>query len=162
MLNSFLVFTKKEFIYIIVIFLLGIITGATFLNLYSGRIIDQLILERNELTVKNREQSEQIKQLEEKFNRFRKTFINKINIELDTDVNKHTQQAIKTKISDLLAGLMGKEIEEIDPLLLKDVIHQRFIIIEDKTYQLELLYMVISDQLSFYIKVGPPKVEEKE
>lgn len=157
MSNSFFIFTRSELIFITVIFILGLITGATILNLYSGRIIDGLILNKNELKAQVEEQTSQINQLEENLNKFKHHTITKISVELDTDVNKHTQQMLKDKIKAILSGIIGKEVNKIDPLLLRDIIHERYLMVEGNTYQLYLIYLVIGEELTLYIKISKLK-----
>lgn len=159
MATPIFVFTRNELIYLLVLFLLGIIIGATLLNLFLSQQVDRLILEKKHLEVKVKEQEDQIKQLEE--NKYKYNYIRKLTINLDTDVNKHTQQVIKNKIRDLLSGLLGKEIKSIDPLLLWDVINDRYIPVEDKTFHLHLEIMVITEELQLYIKVKSTKKGEE-
>jgi len=159
--TSFFVYTKNEIIYLIVIFLFGVITGAGLLNLSLSQQIDRLMLEKNEFKVKIEEQLNTIKQLEE--NRDKYNYIRKISIELETDLNKHSQQAIKNKIRELLAGIVGKEIKNLDPLLLRDIVNNRYLLIEDKHYYLQLEYLVISEEMELFLKVSTAsKIQEAE
>lgn len=138
-----------------VVFILGIIIGGTLISAYSGKDLDRLILENNEFKTTIDEQKNQLEQLNQKYKNF--LLIQTITPHLDTDINKHTQQEIIKKIRDLLAGLVGKELNEIDPLLLRDIINGASIIVEDQTYQLHLLYIVVSDELELYLKVDKYK-----
>jgi hypothetical protein len=159
--TSFFVYTKNEIIYLMVIFLFGVITGAALLNLSLSQQIDHLMLEKNELKVKIEEQLNTIKQLEE--NRDKYNYIRKISIELETDLNKHSQQAIKNKTRELLAGIVGKEIKNLDPLLLRDIVNDRYLLIEDKHYHLQLEYLVISEEMELFLKVSTAKkIQEAE
>ncbi len=153
MTSHFLVFNRTEFIYIIVIFILGIIIGATALNIFVSRKIDSLIYEKKELQNSLEDNKKQIEELETNLARQKHNFIRELNINLETELNKHNQQAVKEKIRELLSGIIGKEINLLDPLLLRDIINERYIIIEDNTFQLHLLYMVVQEKLELYILV---------
>ncbi|MFW6035351.1 MAG: hypothetical protein ACOCRZ_03775 [Halothermotrichaceae bacterium] len=160
MTNSFFVFTKKELIYIICIFILGIILGSTLLNIFIGRKIDLLIYENNEYKDQIEKKEIQIENLNQTLNQYRKRFINSVKIELETDINKHNQQAIKDEINKLLSNTIGQEINKIDPLLLRDIVNNRIIPVEDKKYYLKLICLVIDDQLKLYFKVNTD-IDEK-
>ncbi|ACL69073.1 hypothetical protein [Halothermothrix orenii] len=147
-------FTKGELIFILAVFILGTIVGATLLNIYLSRRIDNLILTNRELKIKNEEQQEQIDQLKENLKISRRHYINNVQIKLRSELNKHTQQDIIQKIKKLLSGLPGKEIKDIDALLIRDLINDRYLVIEDEVYRLELIYLVISEELTLYIKVS--------
>ena len=149
--NPFFVLTRKELFFILAVFLLGILLGATIISAYTGRDLDKLILENKELKTEMAELEKQLEQLDLQFKN--RLIIQSINPYLDTDLNKHTQQEIIKKIRSLLNGLIGKEINEIDPLLLHNIINESSIIVEKRSYQLSLSYLVISDKLGLYLKV---------
>ena len=153
MSHPFLVFNRSELIYIIVIFILGIIIGATALNIYISQQIDKLIYEKKELENSLQENQKEINKLEKNLAKQKHNFIRTLKITLETELNKHNQQAVKKKLQELLSGIIGKEITLLDPLLLRDIINNRYILIEDNTFQLHLLYMVIQENLELYIKV---------
>lgn len=145
-------YTRNELIYLVVIFLLGIIIGATLLNIYSGKIIDRLILEKNDLQAEVEEQKQQIEQLEK--HKYQLT-IKKITPVLDTELNQHIQDEIIKKIRSLLSKYLGRQIQNTDFLLLWDVINERLLIIEDKTYQLKLHIIIATEDLRLYLEVTP-------
>ncbi len=145
-------YTRNELIYLVVIFLLGIIIGATLLNIYSGKIIDRLILEKNDLQAEVEEQRHQIEQLEKY--KYQLT-IKKITPVLDTNLNQHIQDEIIKKIRSLLSKYLGRELHNTDFLLLWDVINDRLLVIEDKTYQLNLHIIVATEELRLYLEVTP-------
>ena len=158
--NPFLVFTKKELFFILAVFLLGFLLGATFISAYSGRDFDKLILENKELKTDLAELEKQLEQLDLKFKD--RLIIKSINPYLDTNLNKHTQQEIVKKIRSLLNGLVGKEISEVDPLLLHNIINEAIIMVEKRSYRLSLSYLVISDKLDLYLKVKDEQKDSNE
>lgn len=154
MSNPFFVYTNRELLYLLVIFVLGIILGATFLNIFISQKIDKLILKKKELETKYQEQEKQIKQLEKNLKKQKQHFIQSLAVKLKTDLNKHTQQEIIKKIHKLLARIPGKEFKKVDPLLLRDIINNRYIMVENKSYHLKLIYLVIKEELELYIEVS--------
>lgn len=154
-------FTRKELLFVLAVFLLGFLLGATIISAYSGRDLDKLILENKELKTELAGLEKQLEQLDLKFKN--RLIIQSINPYLDTDLNKHTQQEIIKKIRSLLDGFVGKEINEVDPLLLHNIINEASIIVEKRSYQLSLSYLVVSDKLQLYLKVkGDQKNNNEE
>ena len=154
-------FTRKELFFVLAFFLLGFLLGATIISAYSGRDLDKLILENKELKTELAGLEKQLEQLDLKFKN--RLIIQSINPYLDTDLNKHTQQEIIKKIRSLLDGFVGKEINEVDPLLLHNIINEASIIVEKRSYQLSLSYLVVSDKLQLYLKVkGDQKNNNEE
>lgn len=130
------------------------------MTIITGKHIDNLVLSNKELETLIKDQEKQLNQLDEQFKN--RLVIQKIVPFLDTDLNKHTQQEIAKKIRNLLAGLVGKELEDVDPLLLRDIINEARIIVEDHIIQLELSYIVVSDELSLYLIIKEEKNSNQE
>ncbi len=158
--NSFFVFTKEELIFVLSVFILGIIVGATLLTILTGKYIDQLVLKNKELETLVKDQKQQLGQLDKQFKN--KLVVQKIVPFLDTDINKHRQQEIIKKIRNLLTGLVGKDISEIDSLLIRDILNEASIIVEDDIYQLHLSYLVISDELKLYLIINDHQEKNQE
>lgn len=140
MSNPFFILTRSELIFLTAIFLLGVISGGTLLNLIISQQVDRLILERNELQVKVREQQAQIENMEKKYG---KNIITKISIKLETDLNKHTQQDLTAQIHKHLSGIMGKEINKEDLILLIDIIDDRYLLNKGNTYHIRLNHLLV-------------------
>ncbi len=153
MAYTFYVFTKKYLRLIIAIFILGVFLGSLTLNLVVSRRIDNLILEKSELESKLNEKQNQIENLEENLQQYREEIITNLVIKLETDLNEHKQQQIKEKIYNLLENQMGKEVSEVDPLTIRDIIHDRIISIENKDFTLNLFYIVLKQELELYIRI---------
>ncbi|MFW6023034.1 MAG: hypothetical protein ACOCQW_05955 [Halanaerobiaceae bacterium] len=150
-ISSFFILTKKDLLFFTSIFILGIILGATIITIYTAKQIDTLILKNNDLTTQINEQKNQINQMDERFKN--KMVVRKITPVIDSNLNKHTQQSVVKKIRKLLSGLIGQELEMIDPLLLRNIINEASIIVEDHTFHLHLSYLVITDEIKLYLKI---------
>ena len=151
--HPFFVFTRKEFRYLIVIFLLGIIFGTTVYNLYISRKIDSLILKNNELTSQVKQQKEEINQLEDNLKQYSGRFVQNIKVNINSNLNEHRQQAVTNRIIELLQDIPGKRIRDIDPEIINDIIDHRLLQIENNTYQLKLNYLVLGEKLTLYVTV---------
>ena len=154
MSNPFYIFTKNEIYYLIAIFILGLILGATILNLFVSHQVDQLILENKSLKQNLDNKENQIKKLNKNLKKQKRHLISNIEIILETDLNKHTQQEINKELNKILDSLVGKELSEIDPLLIKDSINQRYIHIEDKAYEINLVYMILKEEFQIYLNAS--------
>ncbi len=155
MSNPFLIFTREQLIYLIAVFLLGIVIGSTLLNLYVSYRIDELILQNNKLKSTIKEKNTEIEQLEKNIKDYRQQFIQTINIDFKTDLNKHLQQKLKEKTKELLTNLRGRNINDLDLLLiLENTLNNRQLSIENKNITLHLFYVsYIDDQLNLIIIV---------
>lgn len=149
--TPFFIFNRVELCFFFIIFFLGFLIGAAVITIYSGKDIDKLILENNELKISLEEAEKKIEQLDQQYKD--KLIVQTIKPYLDTDLNKHKQQEIVKKIQSLLSGLIGKKISEIDPFLLHNIINEASLVVEGHTYQLQLSYLVISYELNLYLKV---------
>ena len=143
MANSFYIFTKSEIYYVIALFILGIILGATLLSLFISHQVDQIIL-------KNK--NKKIEYLNKKLKKQKSHLISDIQIKLETNLNKHTQQELKKNLNTILESLIGKDLKELDPLLIRDTINNRYIHIEDKAYKITLVYMILKEEIQIYLK----------
>ncbi len=158
----FFIYNKRELRFTLVIFILGIIIGALLLNIIVSKKLDILILDNNKLKNNCQEKDLEINELKSNLKEQKKHFIQKLSIEINSDLNQHTEQKIEKKIKDLLSGLIGENYKNLDPLLLRNIIHQRYLMVEDKTYRLELDYIVISEELKIFVKISKNKEENSE
>jgi len=158
----FFIYNKRELRFTLVIFILGIIIGALLLNIIVSKKLDILILDNNKLKNNCQEKDLEINELKSNLKEQKKHFIQKLSIEINSDLNQHTEQKIEKKIKDLLSGLIGENYKNLDPLLLRNIIHQRYLMVEDKTYHLELDYIVISEELKIFVKISKNKEENSE
>jgi predicted PurR-regulated permease PerM len=140
---NFLILTKKELLQLIASFIAGLILGAALLNLWIGRELDQLIYERNQLIGQLNTQQTELKKLKESLQEHKRTVVQEVKIELNDDLDKHIQQELEEKIFSLLNNLIGKQLSEIDTNMLADSLNERTIIIEDKQYTLDLLWIIL-------------------
>ena len=158
----FFIYNKRELRFTLVIFILGIIIGTLLLNIIVSKKLDILILDNNKLKNNCQEKDLEINELKSNLKEQKKHFIQKLSIEINSDLNQHTEQKIEKKIKDLLSGLIGENYKNLDPLLLRNIIHQRYLMVEDKTYHLELDYIVISEELKIFVKISKNKEENSE
>lgn len=150
-MNKFLVLNQNDLIYLLVFFLLGLIFGAGALNLYISREMDRLQLKNRELQNQVQEQEKEITRLEDNLSHYTGRFIKNIGIKLDTDLNEHRQQLIETRVRKLLSEIPGNKIRDIEPPVIGEIVNERLIEIENDTYQLDLDYLILGEELILYL-----------
>ena len=146
-------FTKKEIYFLMAIFISGLILGALLLNIYLSKTIDYYMLENKILMDKLQNSHNKIKKLNKTLDK-RKKIIKDITININSNHNEHTKQALKKEILYILENWIGAEIEKINIDLLIKILDKRNIIIGDKNYKVDLLYIIINKQtlISFEIE----------
>ena len=153
--HPFYIFSRDELRYVIALFILGIILGALFLNLYISKKMDTLILKKKELQKNITQQKQQIQKLKKNLKKHKREFIKEANIKIKTDLNQHAQQEVKSKIYQLLDNQIGKEISKFDPLDVIDIFDNRYIPIEDKKFLLNFQYLIIyNEEMFLHLKVN--------
>ncbi|AGB40378.1 hypothetical protein Halha_0383 [Halobacteroides halobius DSM 5150] len=139
----FLALTKKEFARILASFILGIIIGGCLINLWIGRELDQLIYEKKQLVATINTQETELKKLKKSLKEEKRTIIQELEINVQTKGDKHLKQELKERTFKLLDSLIGRNIAKIDGQLIANTINERIIIIEEKNYQLKLVWLII-------------------
>lgn len=150
-MNKFIVFTREELIFLLIVFLLGLISGAGALNLYISREMDRLQLENRNLKNRVQEQEKEITRLEDNLSRYNGRFIKNIKINLSSDLNQHRQQLINTRVKELLSDIPGKRIRDIEPPVVGEIVNERLLEIEGDTYRLDLNYLILGEELTLYL-----------
>ncbi|MCK8828453.1 DUF1664 domain-containing protein [Natroniella acetigena] len=151
---NFLTLTKTELLRLVASFIFGVIIGVTLFNLFIGQQFDQLIYEKEELKAKLENQTAQLEQLEESLAEERKKIIQKLQVKIETDLDKHITQELKQKIFNLLKSLIGREIDNIDGNLIAETLEERILIIEGDEYELDLLWFMIQPEAIVSFKIN--------
>ncbi|MGM0370095.1 MAG: hypothetical protein ACQEP9_06735 [Bacillota bacterium] len=140
---NFLSITKAELLVICAAFILGIILGSSIINLVIGAQLDQLLYEKKKLIAKNNNQQTKLNKLQESLAQRKKPVIQNLEIEITTQLDKHTKQNLEEKLFELLNSLIGREIAKIDTQLIASTLENRIIKTEDNNYKLNLNWLII-------------------
>ena len=149
---NFLTLTKEELYLILAGFILGIILGMGVFNFIVGQQLDRLIYEKKELESKVKSQKIQLEKLEKSLVKHRKIIVKNIDIEVDSELDKHLNQEIKNTVFKLLENLIGEDLSKINPNFIVNSLEQRIVIIEENAYQLNLLWFIIHPQTEIKIE----------
>jgi len=129
------------------VLVLGIIIGCVAFNLFLGSEIDRLYWEKEELRVRLFENNQRLKNLESQLESHRNPLINEVIIELETEKNSFVEINLREEINRITGDLVGEEIDDISPRLIRRLIDGRQIHLEDEsTYELELNWIILHEK----------------
>lgn len=148
---KFFILSKEDFLRIIACFLLGIILGGTIVNTLLSHRLNQLILDKQVLIQQMKEDQQRLKQLEKCYPTT--PVIKNIILKLSSEEDNHTEAELEKEIKELLIGLVGLKIDQIDTTILRDIIHNRAIPINGVTFLLSVETIIVDDELTFIVKV---------
>ncbi|MBM7555572.1 hypothetical protein [Halanaerobacter jeridensis] len=146
---NFLTLTKSQILIICTAFILGIILGSSIINLIIGLQLDQLLYEKKKLIAQVNNQQTKLNKLEKSLAQRKKPVIQNIKIEIETKLDKHTQQNLEEEIFNLLNSLIGREISKVDTQLLGTTLENRIIKTENENFKLNLQWIIIHPTARF-------------
>ncbi len=149
----FIVLTKQQASLVIAFFIFGLLIGSICSMLYAGWLIDEAAIERETLYSELGERDSRIARLEDSLQERRNRVIKGISINLDVK-DRHLSLKLSDEIRQLVNDLIGREVDSLDPQLIRSIIDLRVLYVNDQPYTLKLQYLVISDQLSFFINIS--------
>ncbi|HBV97934.1 MAG: hypothetical protein JL50_07390 [Peptococcaceae bacterium BICA1-7] len=150
--------------------ILGIIFGAASTNIYMGMQLDYLSLTNKSLQESLAEAERQLQSLKESTeikNRYSITSFDIFPL-LDsreglTDYDQLTlEYEVDKKVKEWLTPLIGKNISEVDALLVPRIVDSRDVEANGNTYRLRTYLVVINKKTSVYIKASLIKSSKKE
>ncbi|MGM0472367.1 MAG: hypothetical protein ACQEQI_08850 [Bacillota bacterium] len=143
---KFLTLTKLDLARLLAAFLLGVISGALILNLITARQIDNLIYQNKELSNKIAAKDQQLQKLEENLAHRKWKVVQKVKVIVNTDQNKHIKQQLTEKLHNLLASIIGRQMNQIDGTLISNTIDDRIINIEGTNYEIDLIWLLLQQE----------------
>ncbi|WP_029688583.1 hypothetical protein [Thermoanaerobacter sp. A7A] len=142
---------RKFHIYI-GIFILGFITGSSIINAVNGIKIEKLIFEKEAYRMNNIELSEKVSKLNESLKNKPQRVVTEIIVHINNADNKLAIE-IEKYVKEKLYGLYGKEVEKIDPILIKNIFDGRVLTIENKKIILKVNFIVINTIIEIYLDI---------
>lgn len=152
---KFIIFTKEDIYRMIACLLIGTLLGAAVVNLILGRHLDQMIYLNENLQLQLNEERGRVKQLEKTY--YSTPVVRKVVLRLICDEDKHTEQELEKKIKELLTGLVGLKIDELDTVILREIINDRMIPVGKDTFVTRLETIIVDDELTFVIQINQTK-----
>lgn len=150
--------------------ILGIIMGASATNIYMGMQLDYLTLTNKSLQDTLAEAERQLQSLKESSEIKNKNSITGFDIFLLldsreglTDYDQLTlEYEVDKKVKEWLTPLIGKNISEVDALLMPRIVDSRDVEANGNTYRLRTYLVVVNKKTSVYIKASLIKSSKKE
>lgn len=139
------------------VYLLGVLTGASLAMLDAADRIDRLDLENARLTTQVAALEEDLRRLQESLSRRSRLLVRDIQLEilagnglperLATDLAKETRA--------LLVDLIGREVNELDPLLISRILQGRILTVAGSQWQLNVLHLVLGERVRVFLSIKP-------
>jgi hypothetical protein len=134
------------------IFILGFIIGSSIINAINGVKIEKLIFEKEAYKLKTLELNEKISKLNETLKARPQRAVTEIIVHINTEDNKLAIE-IEKYTKEKLSSLYGKDVEKIDPLLIKNIFDGRILTIENKKLMLKVKFIVVNTTLEIYLDI---------
>lgn len=147
-----MVLTKKHLLFAFAWFIVGVILGVTSSMLYSGWTIDQKVIELDTLYSEISERDSRIERLEDSLADHRYRVVNSLKIQLNIK-DAHLNLKISDALRALLGDLIGEEIASLDPILIRNIIDNRIIFVNNQPYSCRLVYLLIAETISVEVEV---------
>jgi len=161
---------RKKLFKTLSLLILGVILGASATNIYMGMQLDYLSLTNKTLQNSLAEAERQLQILKESSEIKNRNSISGFDIFLLmdsreglTDYDQLTlEYEVDKKVKEWLTPLIGKNISEVDTLLVPRIVDSRDVEANGNTYRLKTYLVVINKKTSVYIKATLVKSSKKE
>ncbi|MDK2820946.1 MAG: hypothetical protein PWP31_911 [Clostridia bacterium] len=141
------------------VFLLGVIIGASMVNLLLSHQQEQLHLTIAELEQELTEANEEVANLKESLDKHSHKVITSIEPVITFNGNKYSEvekraatHELKQEIQDILAPLKGQEVDRLNPTLIPAMINGRIIKVNVRQFKLKVTLVLISDKLTVHVE----------
>ncbi|WP_120167916.1 hypothetical protein [Thermohalobacter berrensis] len=140
------------FLTLIVGNIFGIIIGISIMTTLVSFRIDKYHEKIKYLENVIEDKDTKLKKLEKSINN-RRFILQSIEIILIYDGDDLDKISLEKNIKEKYKNLLGKEVQKIDIDMVKEIVDQRIIKLDDKIYKLEVTKLVLSNVLKIWIKV---------
>ncbi|WP_353894094.1 hypothetical protein PRVXH_000869 [Proteinivorax hydrogeniformans] len=156
-----LYFSFKKLIRTIGILLIGVLAGAVISQILQGRIIDELYIEKKQLQTHVVELQNTIDRLEDSQLKKQVLVVRELEVFLEYD-DEVIALELKGRINELLNNLIGEEVDSINPNLVRNIVHNRTFVIEDRRYKSSLDMLIIAETTKVYIHAELVETDDPE
>ena len=140
---------------IIAILILGALMGASIMNFQTGKRIDELHHVKEELSSKLHDKDIRLQELEKSLEKVegKKYTVKSVAIHVTLEKkDEFVQLELEKKIKELLLEIVGRELDDLDPLTIPAIVNKRKVPVEDDEYSLEVVNTLISEEVVMYLK----------
>lgn len=131
-------------------FLLGILVGASGLNIAIGNNLDRAELEIRRLELQLEDQSEQLVDIEKKLALKGTMVVSDIDVRVEFP-DEYEKLELEDQVKKILKNLRGKEVKNLDPLLISNMVDNRIINTDEHKYNMNVTAVLVSEKVILYL-----------
>ncbi|MDY0322829.1 MAG: hypothetical protein RBR24_02295 [Candidatus Carbobacillus sp.] len=146
---------SKQFIVGVIIFFLGLVSGAILTMLECGDALGELTLENAKLRLDEVHLQEKISELEKKAPNLSRLTVQDIHVSIDMNGSEIIKQELKRRILNDLRDLIGKDLKSVVEMnnVLFEMYHPRLYNINGKEIRIRLQTLIIGPVLELHFNV---------
>lgn len=123
------------------------------MNLFQGKKYEELYWEKEKLHVQLYETAEQNRKLREQQEAVSPATVKEIKLEIISSDDLFMEPSLHRSIHELLKELVGQEVHALPYPLLYNLLQNRIVEDNKKSYQLNVEAVILSETLVYYLKV---------
>ena len=124
--------------------ILGALAGGIIIGLFNASTMEQLYWEKEKLRVELFETTERLAKMESLWEDHQEGEIISVSIELKKGLNAFTELALRQALNEISSGLIGEQINEMNPELILALYQNREVTVEDKDYLVTVNWVIIA------------------
>jgi hypothetical protein len=143
----------------LVVFILGLLLGASLTNVLLARQQEQLFLARTELEQRLADANDEVAQLKESLARQNYQVITAIEPVITFSGDKPpavegraATQALTQEVQAILASLIGQEVRRLNPALIPAMIDGRTVKVNGRQFKLQVTLLLVSDRVIVHVR----------
>ncbi len=143
----------------LVVFILGLLLGASLTNVLLARQQEQLFLARTELEQRLADANDEVAQLKESLARQNYQVITAIEPVITFSGDKPpavegraATQALTQEIREILASLIGQEVRHLNPALIPAMVDGRTVKVNGRQFKLQVTLLLVSDRVIVHVR----------
>jgi len=131
--------------------LLGFVLGASSMVLVYSERMDKLFLERAYLNIEMEKQSEELARLKNSISQNKWRLINDVTLHLSiSEKDEHALLKIKQLCMDILKDLIGKNLDNTDPMLVYHMLNGRSFNVNNTVYHVKIDFIIMAEHLEVF------------
>jgi len=138
--------------------LLGAVIGASFATLRLAREMDRIVLDNASLMDEVERLAGELASRERALTASQRAPVRSVVVEVETPLLEHIRLHVEEEAHDLLAHLIGEEIDSLNPSLIEKALH-RTLHVDKQDFVISPTLIVVASTLRVRLKVQEGRVE---
>lgn len=135
--------------------ILGALAGGIIIGLFNAAAMEQLYWETEKLRVELFETTERLAKMESLWDDHQEGEIISVSIELDKGLNAFTELALRQSLNEISSGLVGEQIDNMNPELILALYQNRKLTVEGKDYLVTVNWVIIARETVVNLSAAP-------